>query len=347
MFLVLIGALTGTDSWRSIEVYGKDHLEFFRKYFDFTNGIPSHQTISRVFSLFKPRAFELFFSLFSKQMMPEADAKLIALNGKTLRKSFDKASGQKSLHVLNACAVESGICLGQIPVDKKSNEIAVVPEMLDVLDVNGATISVDALNTQKNTAAKIIEEKSDYTLALKGNHKHLNEKVGFIFDTKYYVEDVYSHTEVEKTHGRITERTFEVIPVNANLLVDEVQEWKGLKAIGKYNTQTEKDGQKTKETRYYLLIYHDVHHFAKFARGHWGIENRLHWTLDVTFKEDASRVRKDHAPRNFAVVRKLAMNILRLSKTDFSLPLMKRKATYDHKYLTDILEKAGIKPQFR
>ena len=162
-----MGALTGVESWRAIEVAGKECLVFLRKYFAFESGIPSHQTIGRIFSLFKPKAFKIFFNLFSKSLTSDNPSALIALDGKTLRGSFDHGIGQKALHVLNAFAVESGICLAQIPVDQKTNEITVVPEMIDSLDIKGATVSVDALNTQKFIAQKIIEAGADFTLALK------------------------------------------------------------------------------------------------------------------------------------------------------------------------------------
>jgi len=341
LFLVLLGALMGVESWRGIEMVGLERLSLLRSFFPYENGVPSHQTIGRVFSLFKPKTFESFFSLFSSSITGSLDGKQIAIDGKTLRGSYDKASGQKALHILNVCAVDCGLSLAQLQVDEKTNEITAVPEMLEILDVKGANISVDALNTQKSIAEKIIKKKADYTLALKGNHKNLNEEVNFIFDTDRHEDLIQSIETTEKGHGRVTNWVNKVIPVTNDILPVK-SEWVGLKAIGRTETTTFRDGKETFEIRNYLLSYVDAKKFATSARNHWAIENKLHWSLDVVFNEDGSRKRTDHAPRNYAVIRKLALNILRTNKDKLSVPLMRHKAALNPEFLLSILEKTGI-----
>jgi len=341
LFLVLLGSLMGVESWRGIEMVGGERLSLLRLFFPYENGVPSHQTIGRVFSLFKPKAFESFFTLFSSTLSGSLDGKQIAIDGKTMRGSYDKASGQKALHILNVCAVDSGLSLAQLQVDEKTNEITAVPEILELLDVKGSNISVDALNTQKNLAEIIISKKADYTLALKGNHKNLNEEVNFIFDTNRHNDLIQSFETTEKGHGRVTNWINKIIPITEEIL-PEKKEWKGLKAIGRTETTSLRNGKETFETRNYLLSYEDAETFATSARNHWAVENKLHWSLDVIFNEDGSRKRSDNAPRNYAVIRKLALNILRTNKGKISVPLMKHKVSLNPEFLVDILKKTGI-----
>jgi predicted transposase YbfD/YdcC len=289
LFLVLVVALMGIESWRGVSLIGNERIDFLRRFLPYKNGIPSHQTIGRVFSILKPGSFEKMFVSWSANLYGSNNGKQIALDGKTLRGSYDNEKNQSALHLLNACAVDNGITLAHLPVDTKTNEITVVPDIIDMLDIKGAMISVDALNTQKNIAKKIIDAEADYTLALKGNHKNLNEDVSLLFDTTKIDEDIEKdrHFEsTEKSNGRITIRKFDVIPVNKDSL-DSFNDWQGLKSVGKVETTTFKNEKKTIETRLYLLSYLSAKAFADAARGHWGIENKLHWSLDVVYGEDA------------------------------------------------------------
>ena len=340
VFLGIFGALHGIESWRGLELLGNERLEFLKRFFEFAEGIPSHQTIARVFSILKPKTFEDFFKAWTSTLVGSNAGKQIALDGKTVRGSFDKSSAKEAIHLLNACAVDCGITLAQMEVGAKTNEITVVPQMLDALDIEGAMISVDALNTQKEIAKRIIEGKAQYTLALKGNHKNLNEEVGLLFDTSK-INMVNHFEETEKGHGRITFRIVEVIKVTS-LNLPQAPDWQGLRAVGRVQTKVEKDGKETSETRFYLLSYADVGLFAKSARGHWGVES-MHWTLDVTFGEDASRKRKDHAPRNYSLIRKFSLNILRTFKGKLSVPLAHIKAAANPEFLTNMLVGSGFK----
>jgi predicted transposase YbfD/YdcC len=341
VFLAIFAALQGIESWRGIELLGNERLDFLRRFYLFKEGIPSHQTIGRVFSILKPKSFEAFFMAWSAALSGPSAGKQIAIDGKTSRGTYDTASGKQAIHLLNACAVESGIVLGQLEVGAKTNEITAVPEMIDALDIAGAIISGDALITQKDIAAKIIDAKADYNLALKGNHKNLNEEVKYQFDTKKISTGSSNYfSETEKSHGRVHERTYETIDVDDKIL-PQFSEWKGLKSIGRVSTVVWKQDKETVETRYYLLSYKGAEKFAKSARGHWAVES-MHWILDVTFGEDASRKRKDHAPRNYSLVRKFALNVIRTFKGKLSVPLTHIKSSANPEFLTSMLIGSGF-----
>lgn len=340
LFLALIGALLGIESWRGLELLGNERLSLLQRFFPFIHGIPSHQTIARIFSILKPKSFEQFFISWVARVNGSNEGRQIALDGKALRGSYDKASAKEALHLLNACAVDNGICLGQMEVDTKTNEITVVPQMLDALDIKGAMISVDALNTQKEIAAQIINAKADYTLALKGNHKTLNEEVQAIFRAKAG-QNSKEVTQTEKAHGRLTTRVYDIEEVDKYNL-SQFAEWSGLKAVGRVKTTTLHAGNETQESRYYLLSYNDLNSFTKSARGHWAVESKLHWTLDVTFGEDASRKRKDHAPRNYSLIRKFGLNIIRTFKGKLSVPLFHIKMNANADFMSTILQQAGF-----
>jgi predicted transposase YbfD/YdcC len=331
----------GVESWRGLELLGEERIDFIRRFFPFEHGVPSHQTIARVFSILKPKSFEQFFLKWSAILNGSNEGKQVAFDGKALRGSYDTSSGKKALHILNACAVESGICLAQLEVDTKTNEITTVPEMIDSLDLKGAMVSVDALNTQKEIAKKIIDAKADYTLALKGNHKTLNEEVQDIFGVQSSKNKFEQVETTEKEHGRLTTRTYSVATVDKYNL-SQSPDWAGLVAAGRVQTTTLTNGKETHETRYYLLSYTNVETFAKSARGHWGIESKLHWSLDVTFGEDASRKRKDNAPRNYSRIRKFGLNIIRTFKGKLSIPGFHIRMNANAEALAILLQQAGF-----
>ena len=334
MFVILCAVLCGVESWRGVEDFGEDRVEWLRKYLPFKNGIPSHQTHGRVMSLLRPSCVNKAFVQFMASLFDRPENEIISLDGKTLRHSFDKASGQKPLHILNAWAVNAGVSLGQIKVDSKTNEITAVPEILDLLDLKSGIIVTDALNTQKSIAAKIVSKGAGYALPVKGNHKQLEEDIALAFDTQA-VSPGNIFVATEKGHGRIETRTYSVISANS---LEQKLEWKGLEFLGKVVNETHRDGKFTQETRLFLLTFGEVTRFAEVVRGHWGIENSLHWVLDVTFGEDACRVRKDNAPENFSTVRKLALNLLRqTSAGKLSIPRKQARAARVPEFLEQIL----------
>lgn len=337
MFLILSSVICGVESWRGVEDYGKDRIDWLRKFLPYEHGIPSHQTIGRVMSLLKPAAVTKAFVDFMTTLLPNSNTEIIALDGKTLRRSFDKATGQKAIHILNAWAIESGVSLGQIKVDSKTNEITAVPDLLEIIDIKNATIVADALNTQKSIAAKIVSKGADYALPVKGNHKLLEKEIQDAFNSISLNDtnpDMQFET-IEKGHGRIETRKYSIMSAD---FLSQKSEWEGLKFIGRAVNETFRDGKDVSETRYYLLTFSGAQRFAKVVRGHWGIENKLHWVLDVTFREDDCRVRKDNAPENFSTIRKLALNLLRAEKsTKLSNPRKQARASRIPEYLTKIL----------
>jgi predicted transposase YbfD/YdcC len=342
LFLTLVAVMAGIKGWRGVETFGEGRLDWLRKFMPFKEGIPSHQTIGRVFSLLNPSTMEVTFTQFMMAMTGKKADQIVALDGKTLRRSFDKASSQKPLHILNACATENGLTLGQLLVDCKTNEITAVPELLDTLNLKGATITADALNTQKAIAEKIVSQGNDYVLPAKGNQKALLEEVrDGLKSAEFDPTSKLNKQVVENGHGRIDTRTYFVLP-GQNL--DASQDWKGLQSIGMAITESARSGKVTKEVRFYIANFRpDVERFAKAVRGHWAVENGLHWTLDVTFREDESRVRKDHAPRNFSLIRKLALNLLRADKTvRKSITQKMIKASVDPAYHETLLRVEGF-----
>jgi predicted transposase YbfD/YdcC len=339
LFLALCAVLCGVESWRGVEEFGDDREEWLKKYFAYEHGIPSHQTIGRVMSVIKPKCLVKACTQFLANLFGCNEGEIIALDGKTLRGSFDKALGQKPLHILNAWAVNSGISLGQIKVEKKENEIIAAPQILDLIDIKNATVTVDAMNTQKAFAKKIVNQKADYALPIKGNHPKLEESVQQAFDvcgsSDFKTKDYQEKITIEKGHGRIEERIYSMLN---SIHIRQYEGWEGLQAIGRVERKVTKSGSVSREIQYYLLSFKDVDKFSKVVRGHWGIENQLHWVLDVTFHEDACRVRKDHAPENFSTMRKLALSMLRQEKTvKKSLRIKQAKASRLTGYLETIL----------
>lgn len=337
LFLALTAALTGVDSFRGIEQFGLDKEDWLRKYLPYKHGVPSHQTVGRLFSLLKPSSVVKAYCQFLSTLFERKEDDIVALDGKTLRGSFDKASGQSPIHILNAWAVESGLALGQMVVNEKTNEITAVPKLLELIDVRGAIVTADALNAQKDIAEAIIAAKADYCLQVKGNQKTLEEAIQLAFDTTN--PSVFaSKLTTDKGHGRVEERLFQVLPVT-----DEITElgWKGAAGIGMTTSTVFKDGKQTESRAYHLLSFVGVDDYARASRGHWGVENALHWSLDVTFNEDQARVRKDHAPMNLSSVRKIALSILRNDKTlKKSVPIKMASASRRDGYL-DVLLKSS------
>ena len=345
LFCAIYSAVQGNESWRGIEIMCVEKLDHLRNFFDFTQGIASHQTIARVFSLLKPKSFEQFFTAWAQSLSGSNDGKQIAFDGKSVRGSTGKNGSSRVLHLLHACAVDSGLTLAQLEVGPKENEITALPELIDSLDIKGAMVSVDALNTQKKTAEKIIDSEANYTLALKGNHPTLNAHVKAIFDgdnQKQLHEKVSPpKSETEKSHGRITTREHRIFPLLNDFKFHEKELWKGLKSVGKITNTVWSKGKETVEHRYYLLSYCDLDLFEKTARNHWAIE-AMHWTLDVTFGEDDSLKRKDNAPKNYALVRKFALNMLRTFKGKLSVPNSQIKAACNNSFLETMLTGSGF-----
>jgi predicted transposase YbfD/YdcC len=289
-----------------------------------------------VFPLLDPAQFQLCFLRFMDDFAAAAQ-EVIAIDGKTLRRSFDRASGKSPLHLVSAWASGARLVLGQVATDEKSNEITAVPKLLEMLSLKGAIVTADALNCQRAIASQVVAQEGDYVLALKGNQGTLHADVSLYLDDPAYAAGlVTSDPEVEGDHGRIETRQAFVCGDIAWL--QEHHQWPGLAAIGKVVRSREIDGVTKCETAYYLLSRPlSPTRFAEVARAHWGIENRLHWVLDVTMNEDQSRARMDHAPHNLALMRRWALNACKLEGSKGSMKGKLKRAGWDDSFLTRLL----------
>jgi predicted transposase YbfD/YdcC len=310
--VALCGTIAGSDTWADIERFGNERLDWLRTFLRLEGGIPSHDTFGRVFALLDPAELVNCVAQWLEEIGRDI-GKHIAIDGKTLRGSFDTAAGKNPLHLVSAWATEARLTLGQIAVDGKSNEITAIPLLLELLDLQGATVTIDAMGCQKEIAAKIVGREGDYVLALKGNHEHLFQAVADEFaqaaEVNFDVPGLRRHVTVETSHGRQERREYFVMPAPNSL--PGFADWAKLTTVGMVLRTTRTNGKETGELSYFLSSRPPkVKEFAKVVRGHWSIESQLHWVLDVTFTEDASRIRQRHAPQTSAVLRRLAVSIL-------------------------------------
>ncbi len=336
--VALCGTIAGADSWADIERFGNHRLPWLRTFLKLEWGIPSHDTFGRVFSLLDPA--ELVGCI--QQWLDEIGREMgrhIAIDGKTLRGSFDKAAGRNPLHLVSAWASDARLTLGQVAVDSKSNEITAIPLLLELLDLKGATVSIDAMGCQKEIAAKIVAAGGDYVLALKDNHPTLHEAVGeeftAVLEAQVPTPGMRRHVTVETSRGRKERREYMALPAPKSLL--SLADWAGLATLVMVLRITQIDGVEKGEISYYLSsLPPKVKSLATAIRQHWSIENQLHWVLDVTFTEDASRIRKRHAPQTSAMLRRLAVSIL---SSDTSVKDSLRGKRYRACLSTDALER--------
>lgn len=338
LFIALCGAIADCDTWIEIEEFAKGRIDWFRKFLPLENGVPSHDTLGRVFSMLHADKFVEFMVSWSQHLREATDGQIVSIDGKTLRHSFDKASGKKALHVVSAWAGDNGIVLGQVATDEKSNEITAIPQLLELIDIKGCVITIDAMGTQKEIAAKIREKGGNYVLALKGNHPNLNATVRDIFTAIVDETDDREYRklrQVERSHGRNEVREYTVINVPKNMTGKD--EWKDLRSLGMVHRERTVNGKTSVEVQFYLSsLQPKVKAFANAVRKHWGIETSLHWTLDVIFSEDASRVRKGVAPETTAVLRRMAVSMLKQDTQDKRSLRVRRKLAGWH---TDFLER--------
>lgn len=338
LFIALCGAIADCDSWVEIEEFAKGRIDWFRKFLPLENGVPSHDTLGRVFSVLRADQFVEFMVSWSQHLREVTAGHVVAIDGKTLRHSFDKASGKKALHVVSAWASDNGIVLGQVATDEKSNEITAIPQLLELIDIKGCVVTIDAMGAQKEIAAKIREKGGDYVLALKGNHPNLNELVRSIFTGIAEDTDDRERRQLrraERSHGRDEVREYTVIKVPKDMAGKD--DWKDLKSLGMVCRERTVNGKTSAEVQFYLSsLPPKVKTFAHAVRKHWGIETSLHWTLDVTFSEDDSRIRKGAAPETTAVLRRMAVSMLKQDTQDKRSLRVRRKLAGWH---TDYLER--------
>jgi predicted transposase YbfD/YdcC len=318
VMLALCAAMCGMDGWEEIEIFAEERLEWFKKFLELPNGIPSHDTFYRVFSRINPRELTDVLCKWTQILNKSVEGKVVALDGKTLRRSFDAASGKSALHVVSAWVEDNNLVLGQVATEGKGHEISGISELLSLIDVKGAIVSIDAIGCQKEIIRTIrTKNKADYVISLKGNQPNLHTEVKSLFNLAEkqpdkFTSDVFE--SVEKGHGRIETRICTCLAVND--LLDHVAEgFTDLRTVAAIRATRERDGKIEEQTRYFISsLPCDARQTARAARTHWSIENSLHWRLDVVFREDDSRIRKDNAPANLALIRRIALGLVKERK---------------------------------
>ena len=347
ILMIALGALlSGGTSCADMALFGRAKRDFLQEFLPLRHGIPSHDTFSRVFRLLDPVPFRRCFLAFMRRFAETGrkEGVVVALDGKTLRRSFDRAASASPLHLVSAWAVEQRLVLGQLAVDGKSNEITAVPQLLALLALKGTIVTADALNCQREIARQVVDRGGDYVLALKGNQGTLYDDVRLFLDDP--ATPLHSARGVDGGHGRIEER-HAAVSTDVAWLQDH-HHWPGLAAIGKVTARREESGGKVMvRTRYYLLSRaFTPERFGAIVRAHGDIENGLHWVLDVALDEDRARSRKDHGPENLALLRRLALNVAKLEPSEGSLRGKLKRAGWDNRFLAQMLAQFAS-PQMR
>ncbi|MCK9218193.1 MAG: ISAs1 family transposase [Firmicutes bacterium] len=349
LFIIVSAAFCKIDEIEGIYIWANADInkEWLKKYVYLRNGIPSISTFRRVLNAIDPKQFEKCFIAWTKEMtvFSEEGGDIVAIDGKTMRGSRD---GEKITHIVSAWCNVNNLVLGQVKTNEKSNEITAIPDLLDLLYLEGCIITIDAMGCQTKIVEKILKKKADYVISLKGNQETLhNEVIAYYEDLKEDIADIeqgkkagieYAKT-MDKGHGRIEERRY-YYSTDIDWMVDAKKDWKGLSGIGMvYRKITQKD-KVTEETQYFIGSIRNINDFKKAVRGHWGIES-VHWSLDVTFKDDANKTRKDYAPENLAVAKRIVLNMVRNEKELYpklSANMKRLTASLDVEYRTKVFD---------
>jgi len=355
LVIAICALLCAAESFNDMEDFGKAKQEWFKTFLKLRNGIPSHDTFNRVFAALDPKDFLNCFLRWTQSLRESVAQEIVALDGKALWRALNRHESPK--YVVSAWAESNDLVLGQLKVNEKSNEITAVPELLRVLELSGCIVTVDAMGCQKKIAKEIIEADADYVLALKGNQETVHQEVKSFLDATLEERKASRPTGAvvsraarqmqefkteEKDHGRIETRRY-YQSEELDWFADR-QKWEGLRSVGMVESTREVNGQTTTERRYYLSsLKLDVETFARAVRGHWGVENKLHWVMDVCFGEDQSRARTGYAAENLATLRRLALNLLKREKTrKRGIRGKQLNASWDHCYLLKLL---GVQPE--
>jgi len=342
--IAICAVICGADSWVAVETFGKAKQPWLERFLALPNGIPSHDTFGRFFAALDAAAFQQHFLAWVRAIWPVEGGEVISIDGKTLCGSHDRGIGKAAIHLVSVWAQHSRLVLAQRAVDTKSNEITAIPAILQLLDLNGCTVTIDAMGCQTAIAGQIVRQGGEYVLAVKDNQEQLHTDIADTF--RYVVDDewvgvAHAHTRsVEAGHGRIETRDYWLITEPDYLrFLNPHDAWHDVGGIGKVLRQRTIGGMTSQEEGYYLLSGRPtIERFAGAVRGHWGIENQVHWVLDVTFNEDASRIRTGDAPQNFAVLRHIALNLLRHEASSGSIATKRFRAALDDSYLLRVLQ---------
>jgi predicted transposase YbfD/YdcC len=348
LLIALCGVICGAESWVEIELFGESKLSWLQSFLELPNGIPSHDTFGRVFARLNPEQFQRCFVAWVEALREATGRELVSVDGKTLRGSqggsLAGVLGRHAIHMVSAWAGSNRLVLGQVQVAEKSNEITAIPELLALLALDDCIVTIDAMGCQTAIAEQIVAQGADYVLALKGNQGTLAQDVQDVFalaQATHWREAAHDFYEtIEKDHGRIEiRRCWTLFEPEQIHYLNPQGAWTGLRCVAMFQTERRVGDQITQDTRYYLSsLSGQAQELARAVRGHWGIENSLHWVLDMVFREDASRVRTDFAPQNFAVLRHIALNLLKRATTvKGSLKSKRLKAGWDEAVLLQIL----------
>jgi predicted transposase YbfD/YdcC len=347
LVITILAVICGADSWVEVEVYGKAKAEWLRGFLALPHGIPTHHTFNRVFRRLDPDQFEAGFFRWIQTIQEVTEGQVIAIDGKTLRRSHDRRLGKTALHLVSAWATANQLLLGQQKVADKSNEITAIPELLRILTLEGCIVTIDAMGCQREFAKQIIDGGADYVLALKENQGRLYEDVSGFFayaEEKEFRRILSDHNKtVNKGHGRIEiRRCWAISDPDFIETIREKDEWAGLRTIAKVETERRIGEEKSVSVRYYITsLPCDAEQILATVRAHWGIENSFHWILDIAFREDESRVRKGDGAHNLAVVRRMALILLKRETTLKGGIRAKRfNAACDNAYAVKLLQGA-------
>jgi predicted transposase YbfD/YdcC len=347
MVIAILAVICGAEHWTEMEEFGQGKEEWLKTFLKLPHGIPSHDTFGEVFAALDPDAFEACFRAWT-QAVAGAIVGIAAIDGKTLRRSYDRATGNAALHMVSAWAADNGVVFGQVAVKDKSNEITAIPALLRMLQIRGLIITIDAMGCQKEIAEQIVQQGGEYVLRVKDNQPTLRRDIEAMFqwaERRDYAGLAHAHSEeVDKGHGRIEKRRASVLWELGQ--ITDAQAWPGLQCIVKVRSERIKGEDRTVEDRYYISSMHTrrATELARAVRLHWGIENGLHWRLDMTFGEDSSRVRVRNAAQNLSRLRRLVLNLLKLDTSDpkkkRSIKAKRFRASIDLNYLIALLRHA-------
>lgn len=336
LFLCISAVISGMDDWTSITMFGRLKLPWLRQYLPYRRGIPSHDVLGKVFAALDPVQFSECFRSWVNSMAELTGGEVVAIDGKTICGSDDKGSGKSALHVVSAYASGNRLCLGQEAVAEKSNEITAIPALLNLLAVKDCIITIDAMGCQKSIAGTIIDKQADYVLMVKDNQQELKEQVEKIFAMNPKIQ---ADIEIDFGHGRIEQRTCQTI--DDLTFLDDKEDWPGLKSIARIiSERTDKrSGKNSTQTRYYISsLVAKPKVIGKAIRSHWAIENNLHWTLDVVFKEDNSLKKKGNSALNFNIIAKMALNIIeRETESKSTKPQKRKRAALDDEFRSKLI----------
>lgn len=340
IILSICAVASGCDGWEAIEDFGEDKLDWLRRYIPLANGVPSHDCIAYVLCRLSPPKFRDCFMNWTQAVADYTGGELIAIDGKTAKGSRDRKNQRNPLHMVSAWACENRLVLGQEATDEKSNEITVIPKLLELLALKGCIVTIDAMGCQRAIAEQIIDQGGDYVLGLKGNQGNLHEAVDDFFTTArahHFTGVAHAFTEeVDKNHGRLEVRRYWITDDLRTL--PDPQKWKGLRSIGMVERECRQGDTQTLERRYFITsIAAEAKLFAQAVRGHWGVENRLHWRLDVIFGDDASRIRKGNGPEIITTLRHLCVNLFDREPSKLSLAKKRRKAAWNDDYRAKVI----------